>query len=299
MSQELSLSFTENIYYSTSEPVSIKEVIASLQGWEAIVKQSEGVLREITGSHILDISVHVQRLEAGSLYEDIVVKLLFGTQEEMDKFLESVHNKIGNGKMRNTLITAVIAGLVGYGLLLASKAMNPAVAPHFEANNNTIINIGAGEANISPERLHSVIESTVTNKKSLAKNAVKTLVPARGDGNSTLQIGSDSTAIIIPSETIKQAPTEVSFDPETYTQDYLDTDVEIRALDLDNPERGWAAVIPGLVDRRIKLVLAPGINPQEFKGKFAIRADITITYRLKSTDNKYQPVEIFLKDIIK
>lgn len=44
MSQELSLTFTENIYYSTKEPVSIKDVITSLQGWEAIAKQSEGVL---------------------------------------------------------------------------------------------------------------------------------------------------------------------------------------------------------------------------------------------------------------
>ncbi len=91
MSQELSLTFTENIYYSTKEPVSIKDVITSLQGWEAIAKQSEGVLQELTGANILDISVHVARLEAGSLYEDIVIKLLFGSQEEMDKFLAGAH----------------------------------------------------------------------------------------------------------------------------------------------------------------------------------------------------------------
>ncbi|HHS8771110.1 TPA: hypothetical protein ACTVBA_005170, partial [Escherichia coli] len=118
MSQELSLTFTENIYYSTKEPVSIKDVITSLQGWEAIAKQSEGVLQELTGANILDISVHVARLEAGSLYEDIVIKLLFGSQEEMDKFLAGAHAKIGNGKMRNALVGAVVIGLVGYGLVL-------------------------------------------------------------------------------------------------------------------------------------------------------------------------------------
>ncbi|HAM7227923.1 TPA: hypothetical protein IB996_004885, partial [Escherichia coli] len=164
MSQELSLTFTENIYYSTKEPVSIKDVITSLQGWEAIAKQSEGVLQELTGANILDISVHVARLEAGSLYEDIVIKLLFGSQEEMDKFLAGAHAKIGNGKMRNALVGAVVIGLVGYGLVLATKAMAPSNTSHFEANNNTIINIGAGEANISPDRLQAIIESTVTNK---------------------------------------------------------------------------------------------------------------------------------------
>lgn len=299
MSQELSLSFTENIYYSTKEPASIKDVITSLQGWESIAKQSEGVLKELTGANILDISVHVSRLEAGSLYEDIVIKLLFGSQEEMDKFLANAHAKIGNGKMRNALVGAVIVGLVGYGLVLATKAMAPNNTSHFEANNNTIINIGAGEANISPDRLQSIIESTVTNKKALAKGSVKTLAPARNDDNATMVIGTGGGSVTIPAETIKKAPTEVVFTPQSYAQDYLDVDVEIRALDLDNPEKGWAAVIPGLVDRRVNMVLGPNVKPSDFTGKFAVRADITITYVLRATDNKYQPKEVFIKEIIK
>lgn len=269
MSQELSLTFTENIYYSTKEPVSIKDVITSLQGWEAIAKQSEGVLQELTGANILDISVHVARLEAGSLYEDIVIKLLFGSQEEMDKFLAGAHAKIGNGKMRNALVGAVVIGLVGYGLVLATKAMAPSNTSHFEANNNTIINIGAGEANISPDRLQAIIESTVTNKKTLAKSSIKTLAPARADEGSTMVIGTGGGTVTIPAETIKKAPTEVVFTPESYTQDHFDVDVEIRALDLDNPEKGWAAVIPGLIDRRVNMVLGPNVNPSDFAGKFA------------------------------
>lgn len=299
MSEELSLSFTENIYYSTKEPVSIKDVITSLQGWEAIAKQSEGVLQELTGANILNISVHIARLEAGSLYEDIVIKLLFGSQEEMDKFLKSAHAKIGTGKMRNALVGAVVVGLVGYGLVLATKAMAPNNTSHFEANNNTIINIGAGEANISPERLQSIIESTVTNKKSLAKNSIKTLAPARADDNATMVVGTGGGAITIPAETIKKAPTEVSFAPEVYEQEHFDVDVEVRALDLDNPEKGWAAVIPGLIDRRVNMVLGPNVKPSDFAGKFAVRADISITYKLRASDKKYQPSEVYIKDIIK
>lgn len=47
------LEFTENIYYSIGNNPSIKEIIESLQGWEAIIKQSKGVLAELTGSDIL------------------------------------------------------------------------------------------------------------------------------------------------------------------------------------------------------------------------------------------------------
>ncbi|HHQ7420817.1 TPA: hypothetical protein ACSU1F_004936, partial [Escherichia coli] len=60
-----------------------------------------------------------------------------------------------------------------------------------------------------------------------------------------------------------------------------------------------AAVIPGLIDRRVNMVLGPNVNPSDFAGKFAVRADITITYQLKSSDKKYQPKEVFIKEIIK
>ena len=36
-------------------------------------------------------------------------------------------------------------------------------------------------------------------------------------------------------------------------------DVEIRATDLDSSSKGWAAIIRGLVDRRVKLVLDDGL----------------------------------------
>ncbi|TQI79324.1 hypothetical protein FHU10_0602 [Serratia fonticola] len=294
------LEFTENIYYSIGNNPSIKEIIESLQGWEAIIKQSKGVLAELTGSDILEMEVRVQKLEVGSLTEKLLIKLGFGTEENFDKFLEGAHKKfIGEGKMRSALVWTVIAGIFATGMYQAAKNMAPNSTSHFEANNNTIINIGAGETNISPERIQSLIDSTLVDKKVIAKSAVKVLAPARNDDNATLQVGSDNTSITIPSDLIKRTPTEVVFEPDIYTREHYDVDLEIRALDLDNPSKGWAAVIPGLVDRRVKLVLAPGIKPDDLSHKFAYRADVTITYKLTSTKgNAYKPTEIFLSKLI-
>ena len=112
-------------------------------------------------------------------------------------------------------------------------------------------------------------------------------------------IGSDNASVTIPSDLISKTPTEVSFEADTYTRDHYDVDLEIRALDLDNPTKGWAAVIPGLVDRRVKLVLAPGIKPEDLSHKFAFRADVTITYKLTSSKGEaYKPTEIFLSKLI-
>ncbi|QPT15465.1 hypothetical protein I6G37_11175 [Serratia rubidaea] len=298
MSEVIELSFRENFYYSTERPVSVKEIIKSLQGWEAIVKQSKDVLAKLTECDIDGIEVEVELLRTGSLYEDLVIKLLFGSQEKLDEFVAKCHAKLGDGVLRNTLIFAVISGMVGYGLYLASAAMSPDTKPHFEANNNVIINIGAGEANLTPEGLKSVIETSVKNKKALAEGAVKVLTPARDDDSASLQIGSGKQIVVIPQETIRQAPTSVIMEPDSTTQDYPDADIQIRALDLDNPSKGWAAVVPGIIDRRVNLVLDPSLSPNTLSGKMRFRGDITVTSKLDKRDNKYHPVEIMLRRII-
>ncbi|ORJ51183.1 hypothetical protein B2M27_06990 [Kluyvera intermedia] len=299
MTESLELDFTEEIYYSIGNNPSIKEIVASLQGWETLIKQSRGVLSELTGAHILDVEVRVSKLEVGSLKEKLLIRLLFGNEEELNKFLDDVRTKyIGEGKVRNALIWAVIIALAGTALLAVSKLMAPSNTSHFEANNNTIINIGAGQTEITPERIQAIIDSSVTDKKALAKSAVKILAPARNDENATLIIGSGDVKYTLPAETIIKTPTDVEFPSDTYTRDHSDVDLEIRATDLDNPEK-WAAVIPGLVDRRVKLVLAPGINPDDLKRLYTARADVTITYKHTSAkSDPYKPTEIFLKSII-
>ncbi len=300
MDTPFELEYTEDIFYSIGNNPSIKEIIESLQGWEAIIKQSRGVLCELTGCDISDIDVRVSRLEVGNLREKILIKLLFKNEENFNKFLEDFHDKfIGNGTVRNTIIWVAITAIVAASLLSAAKIMTPNNTSRFEANNNTIINIGAGEANISPDRIQALIDSSLTDKKVLAKNVIKILAPARNDENATLQIGSDNKIVTIPSDIIRQAPSEVVFEPDMYTREHRDVDLEIRALDLDNPLRGWAAVIPGLVDRRAKLILAQNISPENLRHKHIIRADVTITYQLtKSKSTPYKATEIFLNEII-
>lgn len=122
--------------------------------------------------------------------------------------------------------------------------------------------------------------------------------PARNDENATLNIGSGDHVITIDSQTIRKTPTSVEFEPDTYTTEYKDVDLQIRALDRDNPKKGWAAVIPGLIDRRAELILSDEIKPEQLSHKFTYRADVEITYKLKEKRNKYQPVKIFLVQLV-
>lgn len=132
--------------------------------------------------------------------QDLAIKLIFGSQGELDKFLAKGHSYIGDGAMRNCIVFAVIATMLSYGLVILSKTMNPSVTPHFEANNNTIINIGAGEANISPQGLQSIIEKSISDKKNLAKSAIRIVSAARSDENASLKIGDENSSVTIPSK---------------------------------------------------------------------------------------------------
>ncbi|MNH42854.1 hypothetical protein D3C79_1046410 [compost metagenome] len=74
--------------------------------------------------------------------------------------------------------------------------------------------------------------------------------------------------------------------------------MEIRATDLDSLSRGWAAIIRGLVDRRVKLVLDEGVDPQSLAGKFKVRADVIVKFRMSAKTKKMEPVSITVQRII-
>lgn len=82
----------------------------------------------------------------------------------------------------------------------------------------------------------------------------------------------------------------------TQVRDYSDVDIQIRALDLDNPSKGWAAVVPDIIERRVKLVLDPNVSAELLSGRLSFRGDITVISTLKN--NEYKPTEILLREII-
>lgn len=291
MSVELQLDFRENFYYSTKEPVTVREIIESLQGLEYVVKQTRGTLQKLTDCKIDDVQLYVDELKSGSLIEDVIVRVVFGSEEEKNKFLGKIHKKIGDGKMRNTIITAVLAGTIGYGIYLAIKPTDPNYV--INANNNVIINIG-DSSKITNEELIEIIKDSVTNKKSLAQNTIKVLSPARADESSSIKIGDVAT---VPSSTITKTPTELNLQPLTDVVDYNNVPVIIRAMDLDKSNKGWGGIIRDKVDQRTKIAFDPSIDINVLAGRSSFMADVTVIKKLDSKESEYKPDEIFVRAI--
>lgn len=288
---------THEIFWSTREPVPIGEVIETLQALERIVRMCPKVLEGITLIDIDHIGVYVDAVESGSLTDKIIIKLFFKDEESFDAFLDKIGEKV-RGMPRSVLIGAVIAAIVGYGAWLAAKVGNQAGQTTIANNNTTIINLGAGQVDMTPETFRAIVETAITDKKALATNAVKLFKPARSDGQASIVIDGN-TSTTFPPEVIAATPRLAEVDRQERVEDLSDVDLQIRAMDMDSPNKGWAALIPGRVDRRVKLKLDPRVKTTDVAGRFAVRADVSVYYKIDRSGRKMIPDYILLKEIIK
>lgn len=292
------LESTHNFFFNCKEAVPAHEVASSLLALERIIKASQRAIEGVTNVEIDGIEVFVNKIETGSLIEDVIVKVFFRDRESLDKFLEKTGDAIRKpGMPRNILIGATIATVIGAGALFAAKVGNPAGQTTINANNNVIINLGAGQVDLTPEVFSAIVETAISDKKALAKDTVQFFGPARADSRSEIVIdGNQQTKF--DAQFIAATPQVVKIDKQEKVEQLLDVDLQIRAMDLDSGARGWAAVIPGKVERRVRLKLDAGIRPEDVAKKLSMRADVAIYYRLDKDGRKLKPDYILLTQII-
>lgn len=290
---------SHQIYFNTKEPIPVGEIAKSLLAIERLILSSTAAMEGVTAVEIDKISVFVSKIEAGSLYEDIVVKFFFKDQAGLDAFIEKVRNKVREpGMPRNIVIGAVIAAVVGAGAYYASSLSKGSGQTTITANNNVIINIGAGEVGMTPEAFKAVVDTAIKDKKALAENTVQFFKPARIDRGSSITFD-DSDSLKFSPDVIQATPATLKLEKAEHSKDYSDVDLEIRATDLDSQKRGWAGVITGLVDRRIPLKLAENVKTSDLN-HFRVRADVTIFYKRQSrgSGSELVPDYVLVRNVI-
>lgn len=291
---ELSFTASHTVYYNTREPIPLSEVIAALQALEKLLHDVPKVVAGVTKTEIIRSEIFIEKIESGSLLEKVAIKMFFKDEAELDKFLDKIREE--NGVLRTTIIAAALGGIVTAGVMWAAGTMNSAV-PNITANNNTIINIGAGEVNMTAEEFRAIVETAVSDKKEVAKNAVKFLAPAKRETGSSIVIGGDdSAAVQIAPEAIFEAPTKIDIPVDKRIEDVNAIDVHIRASDLDSKKSGWAGLIEGRT-ARVKIELDPVVNEAELFGKTKVKADVTLIYTLQRKSNELTPSTIFIRRI--
>lgn len=265
-----------------------------------IEKTPELLIKLFPTISIQSVSLTVERVAAGSLFEDLAVKFIWGNQEQLDADIQSarqtlrIQELIKNPVFLSTLIFSLIAAGSLY-VLNKSNATEPQKAPVVAMQNN-ILMIGSQISGLNQQAIGSAAEAVVQANPQLARDAIRAVAPAKREDGASLSAGKGSN-VVVDADAVKAIPSVVQNEEVVESiEDLFNTEVQIRATDLDSTRRGWAAVVPVLGDRRIKVHLDIGVQPTKLITKPAVRADLTVVFKRDASGEKV-PVLIYIRKV--
>ena len=286
---------TQRIVYNTKKPVPIKEVIIALQGLEGILKPVPQVLKALTGVEIERGEVLIQSLETGSLIEEIVIRFFFKDKAKLEEFID----KLGATKgMKALVLTAIVAGLAGYGLHWAAGQK---ATPTIQATNSVIIQNGAGAMNIDPKAFEAAIAAAASgNKKAIAESALKLTSPVRADPDSSITISGsadpDQTALSIPYKAVAEAPARIELEPNERIEEFKGVELTVRATNLDSRKQGWAGKL-GPREERLPIELDPSVAESDLFGRTNVKVDAALIFKEKGRSRELKPARIYVRQV--
>ncbi|TYG33330.1 hypothetical protein FW755_12255 [Lonepinella koalarum] len=294
-----SCELSDELLFNITSPIQVKDIVKSLEALEKIVKQSTKTFGALGKVEIEDAKLYINTIEKGSLREKFIVKLLFKNEENLDKFLENTHDWIkGQCKehpVRTSLVGLVIGGMIAYGFysLGANSSNSVTISGHY----NTVITNGATQLNISETDFKKALEENKSNRKTLAKNAVEFVQPAKTEqGDVSIEFSStldENHNMIIPADVVASVPKKV--EPTTAEERSINMDnitLHIRSLDRDDYQSGWTGYIDGLFTKRVKIEIPQTIDLTVLAKQEAIKADITLYSTQKGDKTDFKRIEI-------
>jgi|GEM_PF-2347103 len=283
------------IYFQTSEPIDIAELVESLQSLNKLTARMPKMLGKLSGTEISKTGLLVQEIQAGSIWEDFLVAIVFKNEAEMIKFGQYI-NQLAKEHPLETIGSVLVGGLVVFGLYKAiawAKGDTSKSSYHLEIKDSTIIQIGSDVVKKSPEQLTSLIQASIGSPKSLAKEAVGVVKPAKAE-NAAISFGGKSTDTpAINADLIRESPSSVNIDLEKTSYPLYDVNLDVRKINRDD-DKGWEAVMLPRITRRVKLTFGEDISHLDIDGKFEFRADVEVFYKPQGKNQNPTPCEIRL-----
>lgn len=301
------------ITYTTQHPLPVRDVIESLKGLQDLsARFLPRTLSALVNEDVIAGELYVEGFEEGSFITDALTKLFFRSEEDVMNFLGKINAgeyreawKIaydaspgGDKPMQKIVgVSVVIAALIGAGAWYAAHDDKQAQVS-IQANNNTVIAIGAEAYSVNPDAFAKIIAAAVgPDRKRLAEDAARVIAPAKNDPQASVKVAGEEGLTFVPA-TVKATPRTPNFGKSEFDEHYPDVDLQIRASDRDSSKRGWAGVIPGLIDHRVKVILADGVPADTIANKFSVRADVTVRYGKQANESEHKPEAIVIERLI-
>ena len=273
----------------------IEEIISHLEGLRKISKNVPGLLDNLLketilkqgSAHLQFSEVNITKLETGSLDDWLNLGMDLIIMGEVD---EETKKKVVEDikKMSTTLKVASIIGCLATGWVLKS-VISPSDKTTIENHGILVqqtlgLNIG-NQLGIPAEKVVETIKKATEKPHPYEIQAAIDFVrPAKKHGgNIKFPSGEDGVSSYdIPDNVVKAMPDSYTRpDKTTMEEEKNNVTLDLRAVDRDNPAKGWKVIIPEVIpDQKLKLEIGPDVDLAKLSS-FRAKGDIVVTYEVK------------------
>lgn len=297
------------IYYPDSHDVSLSDIAATLLAHERLFPIVVETLEKLVpGMTIEGRKIVLDRLERSSLKEHFFVALFLVFQDDLEKEVPALFEVLTGQAIPDqydTIVTVLFMIALYYGTTKLfgriKKADGPPVPVSITGDYATYLNIAADQTGRTEQEVRTAVEKTVGTKRLalVQRAAIDLFRPAKRNGNGR----------ILPRGLPPVSPQAVADFPDAVAELELDDDMVpmhlpraklmIRATDRDKSETGWAGRIEtdDLKTKRLPLVLAPGLNPDELAEMHDPEVEALIESRVKD-DGTTKPIRIHVYRVL-
>lgn len=284
------------IKYTTKHPVPIAEIVDSLQSLEKLIKRTPAFLEAaFDGLKVVETNVYVEKIESGSLYQKLIVELAFGGAENHEQAKQLAAKIVKDSTPVRTVVALGLGSVITFGVMKALEGAASGPSTHIQAHHSLVLNAG-GDVNLSASKIEDILDS-ISDQKTLAREAVAVVRPAKADGTATIEFES-MPELNIPASVIAEAPGDYEpAMPQERTVHYDNVTLLIAASDKDKRTTGWAGSVPGVFDARKPFKLDDSVDPASLHGKTRTQADISVHERYIKSKNSYQSHSVTISKI--
>ncbi len=280
--------------YETESPVPVSDVIASLIGAEQLLRELTPLLEGlIPGLSVEKIEVSVQEINQGSLKEILTIALFVAYQNDLEKDVTALLSKLTGTPIDqhyNTLITVMFMLMAFYGLYFLYAQVNKAAfGKLIRAQLDDLVADLSAELSVPENKIRKLLETKYAKSRlrMVAHSALHFFAPSKHQQNVPVLIGDRR----VDSDTVAEIPSDAQIESSEVPEIYRPMDnvqIELHAQDMDRTKQGWAAVVPEIGKKRLRMEIYPPIKPEDIYTKTSIRGDIMLVTQ-KKPDGSYEP----------
>ena len=280
------------VRYLTEGPVPISDIIESLMGTEAVLQEMSVLLPEVVdGLVVQGIDIRVREISQNSPLRELFVFTLFmAYQKQLEEQVPTLVEKATGLHVPSNLdttVTVLCLVLVFYGAgalkdLVFGKGKDGATKVLFD---NLVAELAA-ETGKTPKFISDMLENRFGDPgrwKRLATATSRFFRPSKQQDSAPVEVNHR----VFDTEVIREIPADylVEHEGDALASRRFDGAVlDLRLQDRDNKGKGWAAIIPGVSEKRIKVKLLDGVNAADLWGQETVIGDINVIYERVGMD---------------